>query len=142
MNCEEQIDNIIMNLKVIGMVKKNGRLCIRKGSLTIEDDDHFQTFRRWYNKDTRELTMMHIRNTIMNAIKLSKGIMTKQVEIELKEWSLARIFAELTSCQTGLSNLKTTYINDSIMQANIDVLLERLQANCTELYNYLENNKK
>lgn len=48
----------------------------------------------------------------------------------------------MTNCQSGLTNLKTTYNDDSIMIANIDVLLERLQANCEELHIYLEGIKK
>jgi len=141
MNSDDQVDNIIMNLKIIGMVQKNGRLCIRKGSLTIEHDDNLQKFRRWFNKDTREVTMLHIRSTIINATKLTKGIISKQLDIELKEWAILRIFTEMTNCQSGLANLKTTYNDDSIMIANIDVLLERLQANCEELHNYLELQK-
>lgn len=145
MNNEDQIDNIIMNLKIIGMVQKNGRLCVRKGSLTLEHDDHLQTIRRWFNKDTRDLTMMHIRSTIMNAIKLTKEIMMKKSEFDIefkkniqesesiKDWRLIRILTEFNNCQTGLKNLKTTYNSDSIMIANIDVLLERLVENCKEL---------
>lgn len=142
MNSDDHVDNIIMNLKIIGMVQKNGRLCIKKGSLTLEDDDQLQKIRRWFNKDSRESTMLHIRNTIMNATKLTKGIVSKQIDIELKDWVLLRIFTEMTNCQSGLTNLKTTYNNDSIMIANIDVLLERLQANCEELHIYLDGIKK
>lgn len=142
MNSDDHVDNIIMNLKIIGMVQKNGRLCIKKGSLTIEHDDQLQRIRRWFNKDSRESTMLHIRNTIINATKLTKAVMTKQMEIEHKEWVLSRIFTEMTNCQSGLTNLKTTYNDDSIMIANIDVLLERLQANCEELHSYIDGPKK
>jgi hypothetical protein len=142
MNSDDHVDNIIMNLKIIGMVPKNGRLCIKKGSLTLEHDDQMQKIRRWFNKDSRESTMLHIRNTIMNATKLTKGVVSKQIDIELKDWVLTRIFTEMTNCQSGLTNLKTTYNDDSIMIANIDVLLERLQANCEELHIYLEGIKK
>jgi len=142
MNSDDHVDNIIMNLKIIGMVQKNGRLCIKKGSLTLEHDDQLQKIRRWFNKDSRESTMLHIRNTIMNATKLTKGVVSKQIDIELKDWVLSRIFTEMTNCQSGLTNLKTTYNDDSIMIANIDVLLERLQANCEELHIYLDGIKK
>ena len=85
--------------------------------------------------------MLHIRNTIMSATKLTKDIMKRQQEIESRDWVLYRIFTEMTNCQTGFTNLKTTYNEDSIMIANIDVLLERLQANCEELHLYIENQK-
>lgn len=127
------IDNTIANLKVIGMVQKNGRLSVRKGQLTLEPDDHLMKLRRWFNKDSRDLTLMHIRNTINNAIKLSKGIFTNMIETELKGWSIQRLANEMQNCQLGLVNLKTTYNDDSMMVANLDVILDRLIAHCSEL---------
>lgn len=137
MNTEDQIDVIITSLKVISLVQKNGRLCIRKGALTIEPDDHLQRVRRWMYNDSRDLTLIHIRNTIMNATKIMKGIIKKQIEIELKDWTLHTLFNEMTNYQSGLINLKTTYNHDAIMVSSIEVLLERLKANCDELHVYL-----
>lgn len=130
MNTEEHIDNIITNLKIIGMVKNNGRLCVRKGGLALEPDDYFQTVRRWVNKDSREITLMHVRNTISNAIKLLKSVKNGQVEVQMRDWTISRIVEEMINCQDGLNNLKTTYATDAALVASIDVLLERLEANC------------
>jgi len=139
MNTEELIDTTITNLKIIAMVKKNGKLCVRKGQLTIEPDDHIQMLRRWYNRDSRELTMMHIRNTINNAIKVSKGLIDNQIETELREWTLNKLYQEMLNSQNGLINLKTTYIADSICVASLDVLIDRLTANCESLGKVLKN---
>lgn len=137
MNTEDFIDTTITNLKIIGCVPKNGRLCIRKGQLTLEPDDHFQIFRRWMNRDSREVTLMHIRNTISNAIKLSKGLMTNQIQADLKQWTIDKLLQEMSNCQAGLLNLKTTYNDDHNFKASLDVLSERLQANCNELHDYV-----
>lgn len=138
MNTEELIDNTIANLKVIGMVQKNGRLSIRKGQLTIEPDDHFQKLRRWFNKDSRDLTLMHIRNTINNAIRLSKGLMDNSIETELKAWVLQKLTVEMKNCEAGIMNLKTTYNDDSQMVANLDVIGDRLQAQYSELFHFIK----
>lgn len=138
MNIEDQIDNTLTNLKIIGLLQKNGRLCIRKGCLTLEIDDHLQIFRRWINKDTREQCIMHIRNTIMNAIKLTKGVIQKQIDVELKDWTLERLFVEMTNCQEGLTNLKTTYNEDAVVKSQLDVLLERLKVHCLEIREHLD----
>lgn len=137
MNTEDFIDTTITNLKIIGCVPKNGRLCIRKGQLTLEPDDHFQILRRWINRDSREVTLMHIRNTISNAIKLSKGLMTNQIHADLKQWTLDKLMQEMSNCQAGLLNLKTTYNEDHSFKASLDVLSERLEANCNELHDYV-----
>ena len=130
----EQIDQCLISLKVIGMIQKNDKLCVRKGSLTIEPNDKFQIMRRWFYKDNRFLCMMHIRNTITTTNNISKSIIEGKIDINMSNWTLKSILKELTNCQSGMINLKTTYSNDTVMIANIDMLLERIQANCDELY--------
>jgi len=65
--------------------------------------------------------------------------MNNQIELELKTWSLHRFLAEMINCQAGLVNLKTTYLDDTSMVATLDVICDRLQANCLELKTYLNN---
>ena len=138
MNTEDMIDSTITSLKVISMVPKNGRLSVRKGQLTLEPDDAMQKFRRWFNKDSRDHALMHIKNTVQNAISLSKGIIDQKLETELKEWTINRLSTEMQNCQSGLINLKTTYNEDSLFKASIDVIIERLQAYCEELITHLD----
>ena len=133
MNIEDQIDNTITSLKIIAVVQKNGRLCIRKGQLAIEPDDRLQAIRRWFNRDSRDQLLLHLRNTINNAVKLSRAILQQQLEVELRPWALQRLLAEMTNSQNGLVNLKTTYADDPAMVAAVDVLIERLSAHCQEL---------
>lgn len=140
MNTDDQVDSTITSLKVISMVQKNGRLSVRKGQLTLEPDDHLKTLRRWLFKDSRDHTLMHIKNTINNAIKLSKGIIENKIETELKTWSVHRLATEMQNCQSGLINLKTTYNDDPLFMASIDVLNDRLQQHCKELLS--ESNEK
>lgn len=139
MNTEDMIDNTIASLKIISMIKKNGRLSVRKGQLTIESDDNMQTLRRWFYHDSREVSLMHIKNTIFNAIKISKGILENKIETELKTWSLQRLAIEMQNCQAGLLNLKTTYNDDSLMIANIDVISDRLKAHCDEILSVINS---
>ena len=131
---DEQIDQCLISLKIIGMLQKNDKLCVRKGSLTIEPDDKFQMLRRWFYKDTREQCMMHIRNTVSTTQSITKGIIEGKIDINMSDWTLKRIMKEMTNCQPGLVNLKTTYSEDSVMIAHLDNLIERLQENCHELH--------
>jgi hypothetical protein len=138
MNPDEMIDNTLTSLKIMAMLPKNGRLCVRKGQLAIESDDNWQTIRRWINHDSRDQIMLHMRNCIGNAIKLSKGLIHNQIETDLKSWTIGRLLVEMKNSQTGLVNLKTTYCSDPAMVAAIDVLIERLNANCDELKTFEE----
>lgn len=132
MNTDDLVDNLITNMKVIGMVQRGEKLCVRKGQLCKDTDDHFQFVRRWVYKDSRETILMHVRNTILNAIKLTKALLKGDIASDMKDWSLFRISEELKACEIGLQNLKTTYMDDSIMYASLDTLISRLRASYEE----------
>ena len=116
---EDFIDTTVANLKVIGMVPQNGRLRVRKGQLCLENTDNAQGMRRWLRGDSRELTLLHVRNAINNAkrvVLLSSGCI----------WTICRIATELEQCEVGLQNLRATYMADSVMMASLGVVIERI----------------
>lgn len=122
---DELIDNTITNLKIIASCSKNNRLCVRKNQLKIEVNDHFQCVRRWLNRDSRELTLIHIKNTINNAIHLIKCLYNREIVVDLSEWTITTLLQELIHAKDGLINLKSTYNEDSVFKANIDIIIQR-----------------
>lgn len=131
---DDFVDSTIANLKVIGMVPRNGRLCVRKGQLCLETEDQIQPVRRWARGDSRDLTMMHVRNTIHSAQRIIQHTMDAQAgdgvpdrgKLDLARWVLQQLLAELGQCEVGLQNLRTTYAADSMMVASVGVLIERI----------------
>jgi hypothetical protein len=134
---DEFVDSTISNLKILAMVLKNQKLCVRKGQLTIERCDRMQFLRRWINNDSRDVIIMHIRNTVINAFRIAKAIMDCSSAYNFSEWTLKRVAQELEGTCHGLANLKTTYADDSIMVASLDVLTDRIAINCDEIASYL-----
>lgn len=130
---DDLVDKTMANLKLIGMINKAEKICLRKGQLNIEQFDRLQCVRRWYNKDSRDNTLIHIRNTINDAIKIAKGLLNNSITTDLKVWTISSINQELKNCETGLQNLKTTYMEDSSFVANIDVLVDKCKAQCDDL---------
>lgn len=130
---DEVVDKTMANLKLIGMIKKGEKVCLRKGQLNIEYVDRLQPVRRWYNKDSRDVTLIHIRNTINDAIKIAKGLLSNNIQSDMKTWTIGAINNELKNCDIGLQNLKTTYIEDPSFQANIDVLSDKCKAQSEEI---------
>lgn len=124
---DDFVDSTIANLKVIGMVPRNGRLCVRKGQLCLETPDHMQSVRRWARGDSRDLCLMHVRNTMYNAQRIIQHLSTG-VSSDRSNWVLQQIVAELGQCEVGLQNLRTTYATDSMMVANVGVLIERISS--------------
>ena len=124
---EDFVDATIANLKVIGMVPKNGRLCVRKGQICLDHTDSMQGLRRWMRGDSRDLAIMHVRNTINNAVRIISHLTVSSSAAAIPlSWTVQRILGEMQSCEIGLQNLRTTYADDSLMVANINVLIERI----------------
>lgn len=130
---EDLVDKTMANLKLIAMINKGEKVCLKKGQLNIEHVDRLQSFRRWYNKDSRDVTLIHIRNTINDAIKIAKGLLNNSYNTDLKVWTISSINQELKNCETGLQNLKTTYMDDSSFVANVDVMVDKCKAQCDDL---------
>lgn len=137
MATEEFVDTTIATMKIIGMVPKNGKLCIRKGNLCLDVSDQVQFARRWAQGDSRDCTLMHIRNTFNSAFKISSFLINMPTTSYMTYWTLDRLATEMAQCEIGLQNLKTTYSIDSMMVANVEVLLERLIAHEAELKKFL-----
>lgn len=140
---DELVDKTMANLKLIGMIKKGEKVCLRKGQLNIEYVDRLQSIRRWYNKDSRDVSLIHIRNTVNDAIKIAKGLIANNIQSDLKIWTVSALNQELKNCETGMQNLKTTYIDDPSFLANIEVLLDKCKAQADEidkaLFQFMEN---
>lgn len=139
MATEEFVDTTIATMKIIGMVPKNGKLCIRKGHLCLDTPDQVQFVRRWVQGDSRDCTLMHVKNTINSAFKISRFLINMPVPTSsyMTYWTLDRLLTEMGQCEIGLQNLKTTYSIDSMMVANLEVLLDRLTAHEQEMSKFL-----
>lgn len=137
---EDFVDNTISNLKIVAMVQKNQKLCVRKGQLTIEKGDRMQFVRRWIHNDSRDVIIMHVRNTVNNAIRIARSLIdgTAGPCTQFQEWTLMRITQELEAACHGLVNLKTTYAGDSIMIANLETLGDRIKVNCDDIQRHVD----
>ncbi len=140
---EDFIDSTIAGLKVIGMVPKNGKLAVKKGQICLESQMKAQGLRRWINGDSRDMTLLHVKNTVSNAFKIGRMLMNSDhlnasvMEETMRMWTLERIATELEKCEAGLINLKTTYADDSMILATIDVMVDRQRAHRSEISQFL-----
>lgn len=130
---DDVIDKTMANLKLIGMINKGEKVCVKRGQLNKEQFDRLQSLRRWYNKDSRDVTLVHIRNSVNEGIKIAKSLLSNSVQWDLKTWTINAINNELRNCEKGLQNLKSTYMDDSGFVANIDVLIDRCKAQSDEI---------
>jgi hypothetical protein len=108
---DESIDNIITNLKIIGMIKVDEKLCIRKGHLQIDNSSNFQFLKRWFYRDSRDFILLFLKDLIRSI----KNAFDKMYNYTDHLWMIKMLIQEMENAKTGLLNLKTTYSSDSLM---------------------------
>ena len=118
---EETIDIIITNLKVISQLKLNEKLCIRKGHLFIDTSSNYQFLKRWFNRDSRDIILIYVRDLIRNIAAVFEKM--KDYSESESKWILTRILTELENSDQGLINLKKTYTLDPYMVATLENIM-------------------
>ena len=115
---EEYIDTIITDLKIISILQPNEKLNIRNGHLHIDRSSNFQFIKRWFNRDSRYVINIYIKDLIKQVLTLYDKL--KNYSKLESVWILGRILTEIENATTGLNNLKLTYSSDPYMNATIE----------------------
>ena len=156
---EMNIDQIIINLKILALIKKNEKLSIRDQDtcLIIDGKNNFlylQSIKRWLNQDNRQKTMNYIdkiihktfewmdkvyeqyKNKEYNSEKDEEEI-SEEIFEEDKQSLLLRLSKELINAAEGLKNLRITYKNDSRINSEIQLLLDKIKIKVDKINNAL-----
>ena len=122
------LEDLCTDLKVIAMLKENGRLCIRNGHLSIEPslknkENVMYTWgsyaslalRRWWNQDNRHSALLKVQSIIMKCHNV-----VSKLENNTDFTQLCKDAAN------GLTQLQTTYRDDAATSARIGVYIKNL----------------
>jgi hypothetical protein len=132
------INNILLNLEIIKQIKEGDKLAIHilPGTTKLFVDNSFllSGLKRWYNGYNREDNIKFIEELITTVEK------TSEIIIDGNHNELANNLKNaVKNSLKGLTNLKTTYINDSITIAKLTLIINRLNKVIDNLEN-IENN--
>lgn len=118
------IDEIILNLKMISKIKQNNKMIIVNGIINV-DARVLQPLLRWYTSDTREDTIAFITNIINSALSI-----VGDERLSNHIYDKSTINQELMNTIQGLDNLSATYKIDNLMVSKIDILREKINKTC------------
>lgn len=105
-------DELIVNLKVIGTVKKHEKLITKDTFLNIEPCSLIpECVRRWRRGDTRDATVHKISTTIDAALQATDNPL---------------MASYLSQCKVGIENMKDTYSSCRQTCARLDSILDRI----------------
>lgn len=127
------LNDVFVNLKMITKIKNNEKLYINKNLLNT-DNSYFQWFTRWYNGEDRHGTVDYISHIINEAFRMCNliinaemtGIREENVFDDDNSVVLHRLTHELTGVINGLITMKMTYVDDSLIQSKIDLMLDNI----------------
>lgn len=112
------IDEVLVNLKVLEQIQVNQKLISRGPYLNIEYESLVPEFiRRWRRQDNRNETIKKINLVINSALKLKED--NDKIEDSLNIY--------LTKSVNGLKALKETYATCCQTTARIDVIINKVQ---------------
>ena len=142
---ENSPDEILLNLKIIGCIKKKDRISKNTDEiLEIESNDWLQPVRRWWFCRSRNETINNIKKIIQTSFDITDRTLDKENGQSTPDTTfynnksnnlyfneensnlLQRFVIEMKNANKGLANLKITYSDDVRIVSEIDILLEQL----------------
>ena len=112
------VDEVVLNLKLISRVGKHQKLVTRDAFLNIETRSLIpESLRRWRRGDDRNNTLLKINHLVHMAIQLMP-----------ENTCMAQYLQEAVP---GIENLKETYSSCSQTCARLDTVLDRIRNSMT-----------
>jgi hypothetical protein len=112
------VDELLVSLKIIAMVGDGQKLSLRQGRLALGSGNALV---RWLTGEARHSTISALRVVISDAIGALGGDAAKA-----DAWLVGRLVADLDAARAGIARLQTTYAGDSLVVAQLQVLVERV----------------
>jgi len=110
------IEEIVINLKILSQLNKNQKLITRGSYINIEAPSLIPEFiRRWNRQENRAETIKKINNIINFAIDIIDNTDNKY---DIKQY--------IIDSKLGIQNLKETYSTCSQTCARLDVILDKI----------------
>jgi hypothetical protein len=135
-------DKLLINLKILGKIEKNGRICRSyEGVITLEEDVFYQSVRRFMNNDSRKQSINEIDSIIECGETTIKSLLSNKVLYEKKdslEYTsvcevLSIIRKEMMSAKVGIENLRFTYKDDINTGTKLEMILLKIKTIMREL---------
>jgi hypothetical protein len=134
---ELDIDEVLIDLKVVSQIGKGQKLLIVDNLLDIDKYPAvLQPIFRWYHNDNRSDIVDFLKHLIQEAERYTDE-MIKDINAikEVSQYNYERSFSvkmllklrdELANSQQGLNNGKNTYNNSITIKSKIELLVDRI----------------
>lgn len=112
-----EIEEIIINLKLLNKVEKNQKIITRGEYLNVEPKTIIPEFiRRWNRQDSRHETLRKINSIIDVSIKILD-------DPKYKDYNIRKYLLE---SRVGITNLKETYCLCNQTCSRLDIIIDKI----------------
>ena len=131
------IEEIILNLKMLSSINPNDKLYIEGRQFKIDSPTIIQGFTRWINDYSRTKTMENIDDLVGLTTIYIDTIFKKTQRSQDDNRICQNILVEISSVIKGLQNLKITYSNDTFIQSKLEIIQDKFNVCKNNLSNKL-----
>lgn len=144
-------DKLLINLKIISKLQKNGRITrSQNGIIALDNNNLLQPLRRFISNDSRRQSIFEINSIINEAIDtfgiilnskyMNKNFHNSDDYIKGCE-ELELLLEEFKNSKYGIENLKFTYQRDYNVASQLDIVLLKMNTQIRDITNKLVNLK-
>lgn len=136
-------DKLLINLKIISKIQKNGRIARSyDGIISLETDQVYQSVKRFLTSDSRKQAVFEINSIISECIETISYILnSKFMNIQYCQTdeyfknceNLNLLISELGFSKCGIENLKFTYQNDPNIVTQLDILILKIMTTIRDI---------
>lgn len=129
-------DNLLINLKILSKIQKNGRISRSyDGIISLDSDTYIQPLRRFLSSDSRKQAVFEINSIITESIAVLNSILNSkymnknfcQYDEYVKNCeNLQLLMSEMELARMGIENLKFTYQNDQNTVSQLDIIILKI----------------
>ena len=151
-------DKLLINLKIISKIQKNGRIARSfDGIISLENDAFYQSVKRFITNDSRKQAVFEINSVITECIDILNHITnSKFMNISYYQTGeyikncecIGLLLKEMEFAKTGVENLKFTYQNDPNIVSQIDIVILKINTTIKDysqklihFQNYIQNDQ-
>jgi hypothetical protein len=124
-------DNLLTSLKIVSRIRQHEKISTTGTIVRIDGQQSAtQALRRWWTGENREKNLEDVRQLIDTAFHDLDLLRRTDEEADASSTNrvyVLRLETELRGAMHGLENLQSTYEDDSVAHARIDVLRDRIR---------------
>lgn len=136
-------DKLFINLKILGKIQKNGKICrSSNGIIALENENFYLFLKRFVTSDSRKQSLFEINSIINETIRSFENIINSKFMNKMYYntddfykgcENINLILKELRLVKIGISNLQFTYKLDVNITSQLDILIIKIESTIKDM---------